>query len=69
MINEIKESDQYTGGKTRVTSIRNSGIHQLSDNDISKLPADSLDSFVEMATEIGKHPDAFKEIFKNSMPS
>jgi 20S proteasome alpha/beta subunit len=69
MINEIKQSDGYSGGKTRVTSIGNNGVHELSDNDISNIPADSLDSFVKMAIEIGKHPDAFTELFKNSMPS
>ena len=69
MINEIKETDEYTGGKTRVMSIKNDGIHELSDDDISNIPADSLDSFVKMATEIGRHPEEFKKIFKNSIPS
>ncbi|MGI0045527.1 MAG: hypothetical protein ACRD47_17650, partial [Nitrososphaeraceae archaeon] len=67
MINEIKESDSYTGGKTRVTSIRNDGVHKLSDDDISELPHDIVSSFIELACEICKHPDSFKETFMKSM--
>jgi hypothetical protein len=67
MINEIKESDLYTGGKTRVASISCDGIHELSDDDISKLPFDFISSFVELASEIGKHPEAFIDIFMKPM--
>jgi hypothetical protein len=34
MINEIKESDLYTGGKTKVMSVTDDGVHELSDEDI-----------------------------------
>jgi 20S proteasome alpha/beta subunit len=67
MINEIKESDLYTGGKIRVTSISCNGMHELSDVDITNLSLDFASSFVELMSEIGKHPQEFIETFMKSM--
>jgi hypothetical protein len=67
IINEIKESDLYTGGKTRVSYIDYNGINDLTQDDISKIPQDFVKSFVELAPEMVKQPQAFIEIFMQSL--